>query len=74
MLYEGSLTSQYFGGDGFPIFLGPQHYLFEECPKLLVVAQVTSVPEQVAVGLGAAIELSEKRHLNHRMNTCSTRY
>jgi len=74
MLYEGGLTSQYFGGDDFTIFLGPQHYLFEECLKPLVVAQVTLVPEQVAVRLGAAIELSEKRRLDHRMNTCSTRY
>ena len=78
MLYEGSwswLTSQYFGGDDFTIFLGPHHYLFEECLKPLVVVQITLVPdaEQVAVGLGAAIELSEKRHMDHRMNT-STRY
>jgi len=42
-----NLASQYFGGDDFTIFLGPQHFLFEECSKPLVVAQVTSVPEQV---------------------------
>jgi len=59
--------------DGFTIFLCPQHYLLEECLKPLVVAQVTTVPEQVAVGLDAAIERSGKRHVDHRMNTCTTR-
>jgi len=62
-----NLASQYFGGDGFTIFLRPQHYLFEECLKPLVVNQVTSVPEQVAVGLElkVAIERSKKRHVDH---------
>jgi len=45
--------------DGFTIFLGPQRYLLEECLKPLVVAQVTSVPEQVAVRFDVAIGGSE---------------
>jgi len=60
--------------DGFTIFFGPYHYLFEVCLKPLVVAQVTLVPEQVALGLDAAIERSRKRHVEHLMNACSTRY
>jgi len=56
--------------DGFAIFPS----LLEEYHKPLVVARVTSVPVQVAVGLDAAIERSEKRHVDCRMNACSTRY
>jgi len=33
--------------------------------KPLVVAQVTLVPEQIAVGLDAAIECSKKHHVDH---------